>query len=108
MKQNDVKQSENQCEVPIFMAQIPFLVAQSALKYIFQGPQITPLPFKTPQMSPVQGGIPFHTYPYPHKQVTFNLIYMYCCLLKCFLHLLIIFSGDPYNSKLIDSSNSSL
>ena len=25
-------------EVPIFMAQIPSLVAQSALKYIFQGP----------------------------------------------------------------------
>ena len=26
-------------EVPIFMAQISSLVAQSALKYIFQGPQ---------------------------------------------------------------------
>ena len=70
--------------------------------------KITILPFTTPQMSPVEEGIPFHTYPYPHMRVTFDLIYMSCCLLKCFLHLLIIFSGDPCNSKLIYSSNSSL
>ena len=53
-------------EVPIFMAQIPSLVAQSALKYIFQGPQNHNFTLSTLQMSPVEEGIPFHTYPYPH------------------------------------------
>ena len=85
----------------------PFPSCLKCTEIHFSGPsKLHFYPLRPPRCLQCRGGIPFHTYPYPHTWVTFDLIY--CCLLKCFPHLLIIFSGDPCNSKLIYSSNSSL
>ena len=52
-------------EVPIFMAQIPSLVAQSALKYIFQGPQNHNFTLYDPPDVSSGGGSPLPYLPLP-------------------------------------------
>lgn len=59
-------------EVPIFMARIPSLVAQSALKYIFQGPQNHNFTLYNPPDVSSGGGNPLPYLPLPSHASDFR------------------------------------